>query len=188
MVNKLMRFCCHFWLSLCDARLMNTLNGILPWYVRIYYFSSTAPPNPCPIKPFSSYALHAFCHILTYFCGVPQPGTVRSPQSTVRIVHGNRHIWCQLERDREREIRRPFYFPQPPHYRHSYITYVCRIHWPSPLWSRRVNEKSSGIFWGTRRQRSLHDKLLTVSFNCACCPAHSPLSLTHTLFKCPFIL
>lgn len=58
-------------------------------------------------------------------------GTVRRPQ--VRIVQANGHIWCQLEREEDAR-RRPFYFPQPPHYRHVVSSIA---HWPSPLWRRK---------------------------------------------------
>lgn len=149
-------------------------------YARIYYL--TCSLSLCLSlhgKPFSCYALHAFCHILTYFCGMPQPA-----QSTVRIVQANRHIWCQLERE-EVARRRPFYFPQPPHYRHVVSSIA---HWPSPLWRRKW--KVTRNFLGNSRLRRftincwqfrliVHHAWLSV--NCHCLALSLCLSISISL-------
>lgn len=109
-------------------------------------------------------------------------GTVRCPQ--VRIVQANRHIWCQLEREEDAR-RRPFYFPQPPHYRHVVSSIA---HWPSPLWRRKW--KVTRNFLGNSRLRRftincwqfrliVHHAWLSV--NCHCLALSLCLSISISL-------
>lgn len=138
-----MRFCCHFWLSLCDARLMNTLNGLLPTQCEV---CEDLLPHllslSLSLSSRQAFLLLRSTRILSHFdifLWHATAGTVRCPQ--VRIVQANCQIWCQLEREEDAR-RRPFYFPQPPHYRHVVL----------PIGLARyggANEKSPGIFWGT---------------------------------------
>lgn len=111
-------------------------------------------------------------------------GTVRRPQ--VRIVQANRHIWCQLEREEDAR-RRPFYFPQPPHYRRVVSSIA---HWPSPLWRRKW--KVSRNFLGNSRLRRFtincwQFRLIVqhawLSVNCHCLACSLCLSVSIVLQK-----
>jgi len=72
--QQLMRFCCHFWTSLLDlcARLMNTLNGDFQSFAIGMWIYPESPPIPFSHISHQVTSIHAFCHILTYFCGMPQ--------------------------------------------------------------------------------------------------------------------
>lgn len=149
MVNKLMRFCCHFWLSLCDARLMNTLNGVFPTQcvvcedLRQRYLSSSLSLSPPHCTPSLSPAT-LYTHFVTFWHIFVACHSRHSPQSAVRIVQANRHIWWQLER-RRRETTTLLLSTTaslPPR----------SMEYPLPIGLARyggANEKSPGIFWGT---------------------------------------
>lgn len=85
---------------------------------------------------------------------------------------------------RERR-RRPFYFPQPPHYRHVVSSIA---HWPSPLWRRKW--KVTRNFLGNSRLRRftincwqfrliVHHAWLSV--NCHCLALSLCLSISISL-------
>lgn len=200
MVNKLMRFCCHFWLSLCDARLMNTLNGLPPTQCEVCedllpHFLSLYLSHLLSLR--QAFLLLRSTRILSHFdifLWHATAGTVRRLQ--VRIVQANRHIWCQLEREEEARLRRPFYFPQPPHYRHVVSSIA---HWPSPLW-RRKWKVTRNFLGNSRLQRFtincwqfrliVHHAWLSVNCHClalSLCLSIS-ISLVQNLHKCPLVL
>lgn len=185
-----MRFCCHFWLSLCDARLMNTLNGLrptqceacedlLPHFLPLSVSLFTASLSPATLYTHFVTFWHIFvaCH----------------SRHTVRIVQVNCHIWCQLERE-EDERRRPFYFPQPPHYRHVAPSIA---HWPSPLWRRKW--KVTRNFLGNSRLRRftincwqfrliVQHAWLSVNCHCLACSLTLSIYLYRTPKTCPLVL